>query len=63
MLFHAIIESIRPNDLAHRTSVEAPSEDEARRLLESEYGVGRILQLWMDHEERKVLPSSILREK
>ena len=55
MLFHAIIEPDDSSGIHHRTSIEAASKEEASRLLEVQYGAGRVREVWQDYEESRRL--------
>jgi hypothetical protein len=63
MLFHAIIEATDNKSLNHRTSTEASDEQNAVALLEAIHGRGRVVKIWMDYEQSKLLPDSVFREK
>jgi hypothetical protein len=63
MLFHAIIEPADGLGLNHRTSAEAPDEQRAIEMLEAIHGRGRIVKVWMDHEQSTLLPDSVVRQK
>jgi len=63
MLFHAIIKASDDESLNHRTSTEAFDEQDAREKLETLYGNGRVDKVWMDYEQSKLLPDSVVRQK
>jgi hypothetical protein len=55
MIYHAIIAPETDGGVNHRTTVEAESEAAAIAALEFEHGSGRVLEVWLDHEQSKLL--------
>ena len=51
-LYHALIQRSGPNDVHDRVSVEAESLVEAKRLLEKQYGEGKVASITGERESK-----------
>ena len=53
-IFHALIERSGPDDIHDRVSIEAASLAEAKRLLEQQYGAGKVFGLYGERESSRL---------
>lgn len=52
-LYHAIINTGDPSGVHLRVSVSADSFDDAKAVLENEYGAGTVISLWGEVESQR----------
>jgi hypothetical protein len=53
-IYHALIEEAGPNDLHTRASVEAKNLSEAKRLLEGQFGIGKVISITGEREGNRL---------